>query len=332
MRLDPLTRTWTLFSGEPAERPAFGSVELERAEHPLPDPFLAGRENFAPGALHTAAGSSGDWRVRVVSNRAPSLRVEGDAARHPDGFYDRMDSVGAQEVIVETPGPERLEELALPDVEAVINAWKIRMLDLMRDTRLRSFSVLRNVGRAAGGRTHHAVSLLVAMAVIPPALRCKLETARAFYATKKRAIFEDILAEEVRTGTRLVYENNGFAVFCPYASRVPFELMILPKRQCADFHGVTDQEVAQLADALRTGLRKLNAALDFPPCNLLLCTAPARTARSDQWGTLERDFRWHIEIVPRLQHLGGFTLATGCWVNSVWPETAAEYLRTVQVD
>jgi UDPglucose--hexose-1-phosphate uridylyltransferase len=327
MRLDPLTGAWTIFSAARARRPVFDSVKPEDDE--TQSPFVRGKERFAEHTLHELAGVSG-WQVRAIPNRAPAVRVEGDATRHSDGFYDRMDGVGAHEVIVESPGPEALQDLPLADVEKVIGMWKLRMLDLMRDTRLRSFSVIKSVGEPAGGLVAHAVSQVVALAIVPPLLKRKLEAARAFYRLKKRSIFEDILNEEVRTGTRLVYENNGFAVFCPYAARAPFELAVFPKRQCPDFHGLSDQELAQLADALRTVLRKLCAALDHPPYNLMLHTAPTRAGRPDYWATIEHDFRWHIEILPRLHHLGGLELATACWVNSVWPETAADYLRGLQ--
>lgn len=329
MRLDPLTGAWTIFSSARALRPDFGSVRPEEGGAPAASPFLRGQERLAAHTLHELPGAGG-WQVRTIPNRAPAVRVEGDATRHPDGFYDRMDGVGAHEVVVESPGSEPLQELPLGDVEKVIAMWKLRMLDLMRDTRLRSFSVIKNVGVPAGGLVAHAVSQVVALAIVPPLLKRKLELARAFYRLKKRSIFEDILSEEVRSGTRLVYENNGFAVFCPYASRAPFELAVFPKRQCPDFHGLSDQEMAQLADALRTVLGKLCAALDDPPYNLMLHTAPTRAGRSDHWATIEHDFRWHIEILPRLHHLGGLELATGCWVNSVWPETAADYLRDLR--
>jgi UDPglucose--hexose-1-phosphate uridylyltransferase len=331
MRLDPLTGAWTIFSAARAMRPAFGSVVQDDPEARPVSPFLRGNERFSAHSLHEIPGSEG-WEVRAVANRVPVVRVEGDATRHPDGFYDRMDGVGAHEVIVEAPGPEALQELSLEGVERVIGMWKHRMLDLMRDGRLRSFSVIKNVGLPAGGTVAHAVSQIVALAIVPPLLRRKLELARAFYRVKKRSIFEDILCEEVRSGTRLVYENNGFAVFSPYAARAPFELAIFPKRQCADFHGLSDQELAQLADALRTALRRLCAALDHPPYNLMLHTAPTRTRRADHWTTIESDFRWHIEILPRLHHLGGLELATGCWVNTVWPEVAADYLRDLQAN
>lgn len=330
MRLDPLTDAWTIFSAARSVGPDFTTVRGSKGTSQQ-DPFSPGRENLSPNALHTARTGDTAWQVRVVPNRLPILRVEGDATRHSDGFYDRMDGVGAHEVIVEDSGDRALEELPLPELEKVITAWKVRMLDLMRDPRMRTFSVLKNVGSAAGGRVAHSVSQLVAMAVISPLLKRKLESARRFYELKKRSIFEDILCEEVRAGVRLVYENNGFTVFCPYAARGPFELAIYPKRQCPDFHGITDQETVQLADALRMTLRKLNCALDHPPYNLMLFTAPTRSQRHDHWTSIEQDFRWHIEILPRLHHLGGIELATGCWLNGVWPEIAAKHLRDLEV-
>ena len=98
------------------------------------------------------------------------------------------------------PAAAALETLPLRDVEKVLVAWKVRMLDLMKDARMRSFTVVKNVGAPAGARTAHSVSQLLAMAVVPPLLRQKLQTARAFFAAKKRSIFSDILREEVRTG------------------------------------------------------------------------------------------------------------------------------------
>jgi UDPglucose--hexose-1-phosphate uridylyltransferase len=326
LRLDPLTKAWTMFSEARAIRPAYGAVRDDPAGA---DVFSAGREEFTPQTLHQSE-SNGGWQVRVVPNRTPVLRVEGDATPRSDGFYDHMDGVGAHEVIIEDPGQRALHELQLSDIERVIDAWKLRMLDLMRDPRMRTLLIVRNIGRAAGATVAHSISQLVAMAVIPTLLRRKLDTAREFFAAKKRSIFEDILADEVRVNLRLVYENNGFTVFCPYASRAPFELAIYPKRQCPDFHGLSDQERAQLADVLKTALSKLSTALDQPPYNLMLTTAPTRTPRHDEWNTIEQDFRWHIEILPRLQHLGGIELATGCWINSVWPEVAAGYLRATR--
>jgi len=329
MRLDPLRQTWTVFSKSRVVKPEFS----EGVDDPAaPSPFAAGNERFAPQSIYTAHPAAGDpWQARVVPSRTPVLRVEGEASMGAHGFYDRMDGVGAHEVIIETPGNAPLEELPLPAIGEVITAWKARMLDLTRDERMRCFFIIKNTGEQAGATLKHAISQLIAMAVVPLSLRRKLIVTREFYSRKKRSIFEDILREEVRVALRLVYENNGFAAFCPYASRAPFEQAIYPKRQCADFHGITDQEIAQLADVLKTALQRLMKSLDRPAYNLILFTAPTRTRRHDHWNTLSEDFRWHIEIVPRLFYPNGFEIATGCHLNSVLPESAAEYLRKVEV-
>lgn len=326
MRLDPLTDEWTVFSEARAHQPTALSLLEERQEEFSANPFLAGMEQYTAHTLHRVE-REGEWKVRVVPNRSPVLRVEGDPTRHGDGFYDHMDGVGAHEVVIETDDLRALEDLDLWQIEQVLLAWKLRVLDLMRDSRLRAFAVVKSAGRAAGALVPHALSQVVAMAVIPARLKRKLEVARAFYAQKKRSIFEDILSEEVRAGLRVVYENHGFCAFCPYASRAPFEVAVYPKRQSADFHAITDEEVVQLADVLQVVLRKLNGALDHPPYQLSLATAPTRTTRQDHWGTIDRDFRWHLEVLPRLYPSGPLELATGSWVNGVWPEVAAECLR-----
>jgi UDPglucose--hexose-1-phosphate uridylyltransferase len=257
--------------------------------------------------------------------------VEGDGAITARGFYDRSDGLGAHEIIVEAPGEEELHQLPLPQIATVIDVWKSRMLDLTRDMRMRSFFIVKNVGTAAGATVRHSLSQLISMAIVPTTLKTKLEVAQEFYRRKKRAIFQDMLTSETDGGDRMVYENNGFAVFCPYAARSPFEQAIFPKRQCPDFHGITEQEIAQLADAMKTALTRLDAALDRPSYTLALFTAPTRTARRDHWNTIEQDFRWHIEIVPRLFYGCGIELATGCHLNTVWPEVAAEHLRRVEI-
>jgi UDPglucose--hexose-1-phosphate uridylyltransferase len=326
MRLDPLRQTWTVFSSERTVAPA----SVSRLNGGGPTPFHPIREDLLPRPLYTAP-KTGPWEVCVIPNRVPAVRVEGETRTHAEGFYDRSDGVGAHEVIVESRDGTPLDELPLDRIARVVMAWKARMVDLARDRRMRAFFITKDAGERAGAPQPHPVSQLIAMALVPPLLRQKLGVAREFYARKKRSIFEDILAEEVRVAKRLVYENNGFSVFCPYASRRPFELFVLPKRQCADFHGITDEEVAQLADALHAALPKLNRALDFPPYNLMLFTAPGRTARGDHWNTLDEDFRWHIEILPRQFPANGLEFASGMHLNTVWPETAAEHLRKIEL-
>jgi UDPglucose--hexose-1-phosphate uridylyltransferase len=325
LRLDPLTRDWTIFNESRALPPVTTSV---RDDVFAESPFRAGLEHFAAHALHHSAGESG-WQVRVVPNRLPVLRVEGDSKPQEDGLYEHLDAVGANEIVIEDPGTRNLEELPTGAIAQVIRAWAVRIEDLMRDFRLRSFTVVKSAGRAAGQTVGHSLSQIIAMAVVPPALRRKLRHARDHFLLKKRSLFADIIAHERRNASRVVRENADFFVFCPYAARSPFELAIWPKRQCPDFHHITHEEAVSLADALGRALRKLNRAINYPPYHLTLTTAPSRVVSAEDWETLDDDFRWHITITPVLRPPDALPVEMGCYVNGIWPEVAADYLRSL---
>jgi UDPglucose--hexose-1-phosphate uridylyltransferase len=172
---------------------------------------------------------------------------------------------------------------------------------------------------------------LIATPVTPHHVKAKLTGARDYYQRKERSVFQDILRHEQREGRRVVFENPGFLAFCPFASRFPFELCLLPKRQAADFHGIAPEESLQLAEALKITLGKLSQGLNQPQYNLILQTAPARAGhrRSGYWDTIDQDFRWHIEILPRLTQTAGFEWGTGFFINPMPPEDGAAYLREV---
>ena len=129
LRLDPLTRDWTIFNESRAFPPTTKSV---RDDVLAESPFRAGLESFAAHALHHSAGESG-WQVRVVPNRLPVLRVEGDSQPQADGLYEHLDAVGANEIVIEDPGSRMLEELPPGAIAQVIRAWAVRIEDLMRD-------------------------------------------------------------------------------------------------------------------------------------------------------------------------------------------------------
>ena len=327
-RCDPLTQEWTIFNESRAVPPEVGSAREETFQ---PSPFRAGLERYAPHTLHHESGPYG-WQVRVVPNRLPILRVEGDHQPNGESFYRRLDGIGAHEIVIEDPNERHFEDLSTHDLVKVLHAWRARIEDLMRDGRMRSFSVVKEVGRSAGQTVAHSISQVFALAIIPPALQQKLERSRAYFDLRTSSLFGDLIEEEKRRGIRIVYENAAFVVFCPYASRAPFELAVWPKATAADYHHCKQDELAHLAEALRECLGRLNRALNFPPYQLTLTTAPSPHNAPREAHSLDKAFRWHIEIIPRLRPISGFETATGCHVNPVFPEIAADFLRRQEAE
>jgi UDPglucose--hexose-1-phosphate uridylyltransferase len=338
LRRDPVTGRWVVFSPERMRRPVEVIIMRPEATGADANPFLPGNEKHTPAEVYAvrAAGTlpnTPGWKVRVVPNRFPALRVEGDLGREGVGFFDRMNGIGAHEVVIETPHPEEdLELQSLHDLVEVLKAWRSRLADLSRDSRFRYIQIFKNVGAMAGASLPHPHSQIVALPVTPPLIREELAAAQRHYLQKERNLFEDILLYEIKARERMVYENAGFGAFCPFASRFSFETCLMPKKQQASFSMCDDHDLVLLADALRRVLLACRHGLREPSYNLVLHTAPVRRAVPGYWQTIDADFRWHLEILPRLTGVAGFEMATGCFINTMLPEDAAAVLRKVEFE
>jgi UDPglucose--hexose-1-phosphate uridylyltransferase len=330
-RRDPLHNAWVAFAPERQRRPQdFFPSEMKSSNL---DPFVPGNEHLTPPEVYAVRDketkpNGPGWRVRVVPNRYPAMRVEGQLLATPEGLYDRMTGIGAHEVIIETPeAGVALEEMPVAAIAEVLGAYRERIVDLDRDSRFQHVYIFKNVGPTAGASLAHAHSQLVALPLVPAAIEGKLARAREHYLLKERSLFSDILHTEKSDGARMVAENGGNILFCPFASRFPFELAIFPKRHHPDFASCSPPELQDLAEVLRFALERLNRALEKPGYNLLLHTAPLRRAQTERFASTRYDYCWHVEIVPRLQSMAGFEIGLGSYINTVYPEEAARFLR-----
>ncbi|HIP96098.1 MAG TPA: galactose-1-phosphate uridylyltransferase [Anaerolineae bacterium] len=337
LRKDPVIGRWVIISTERAKRPSDFKVAPE-ARRPGPCPFCGGHEGETPPEIF-ALRENGDepnspgWQVRVVPNKYPALRIEGGLNREGVGMCDMMNGVGAHEVIVETPDHDKtMADLDEFQISKILWVYTQRIADLGKDDRFKYVLVFKNQGEAAGASLQHAHSQLIATPVTPKRVKEELVGAQAYYNYKQRCIFCDYIKQETRFFTeRLVMETDGFVALSPFAARFPFETWILPKRHMCDFTYIKDQEFGALAHVLRTILNKMRVALNDPAFNYILHTAPFRRPRPGYWATVEYDYHWHIEIIPRLTKMAGFEWGSGFYINPTSPEVAAQVLRNIEV-
>ena len=330
LRRDPVVGRWIILSSDRRLRPS---------DFPEPDPpaVNGGREScpFCPGhEAHTppeilayrerGGPNEPGWTTRVFPNKFPALRVEESLERSGEGLYDRMSGVGAHEVIVESPEHERdLSELPVDQVERVLLAYRERIVDLKRDTRLQYVLVFKNAGRRAGASLEHGHSQLIATPIVPRVVVEELEGSRAHFRAKERCVFCDMIDHERRDGRRVVLETDRFLAIEPYAPRYPFETWILPRRHRAGYEAAEAEEYAAFAAILKETLGRIRRALDRPHYNYVLHTAP--------WGMEERDaYHWHLEIMPKRTPAAGFEWGSGFHINPTAPEEAAAYLREIR--
>lgn len=330
LRQDPVTLRWVAIAVERAKRPhTFTQAPRVVVKAVEVCPFCVGHEQETPPEVmayrepNTAPNTPG-WRVRVVPNLYPAFGPpSGDLNSRRIGPYTAMNGLGVHEVLVNSP--EHYKDLALlplEQVSLVLKAYIDRYLVHLSNPVLKYMLIIVNHGKEAGASREHPHAQLFGIPLVPHNVVEEIEGVLRHKREKGTCIFCDVIAYEMKVGERLIYENDKFLAFAPYASRVPFEMWIAPKDHRSHFETMSDQEVRACADALKTALAKLHYGLNDPPFNYYIHTAPYR----DEEGGA---YHWHIEILPKLSIWAGFELGSGIMINTALPEAAAEFLRHV---
>lgn len=327
LRLDPIRRRWVITGKRPPMPDALDSGDL--------CPFCPGNEGFTPAPIREHLDASGKWEVRVFHDRAPLFRVEGGLNREAEGMFDRMNAVGAHEIVVESnQHGKTLAELPVDQIARVLEIYRDRIVDLKQDPRFRYVSVFKDQGRARPATDEHGHSQILAIPVIPTLVERELRWSLFHFQRKERCIFCDILHQETHLGKRVVDETADFVCLCPYASRFPYEISVLPVRHNSSFERdiATDERLNSLAKFLKANLLRVQSISE--KLRLVLHTEPNLTARGadpERWKTVRDDFHWHFEIYPELDaevdHFG----AESFYFNPVPPEEAAFILRAVDL-
>src|SRR5438034_1386062 len=333
LRKDPVVGRWVIISTERSRRPtSFVPVTHEKKKHFCP--FCAGNEDRTPPEVYAIRPNGGPangpgWTVRVVPNKFPALQIEGTLDRRAEGLYDKMNGVGAHEVVIETPEHDLdIADQPVEHIEQLLNAYRERAMDLHRDKRLRYVLIFKNHGAGAGATLEHPHTQLIATPIVPKILQEELDGARRYFELKERCVFCDIVQQETaeNDGRRVVSMTERFVVVEPFAPRFPFETWILPRQHDASFPVLTDiGELRDLAVTLKDTLQRLNRALDRPPFNFVIHTAPVSEGESEY-------YHWHLEITPTLTRVAGFEIGSGFHINPTPPEDAAQYLREIAVE
>jgi UDPglucose--hexose-1-phosphate uridylyltransferase len=326
IRIDPLSGHKTIVAGERSRRPG-GEPSCAPPEtiDPERDPFAEGHEDRTPPELYALRPGGGPadspgWTVRVVPNLYPALtpadpyeESESERSGAQQELFMALAATGAHEVIVN--GPQSVLSLAELPVEQVLTAvevWRERM----RAHRTSAYlQLIVNERREAGASLPHTHAQLYALDFVPAVVARERERANAYTTrTMGQDLLGDVIAEEVRLRERVVAVDEEAVLIAPYASQLPFQLMLAPRRPRARFEDDGPSGAALLHDGLKRLARHLGSS---PPLNLFVRTAPLGAEH----------FCWRIDILPRLTHLAGLELSTGVNLNIVAPEHAAALLR-----
>jgi len=261
----------------------------------------------------------------VVPNKFPALKIEGNLDKTGIGLFDKMNGIGAHEVIIETPSHEEtMTTLPERKIEDILWAYRDRVIDLKKDPRFQSILIFKNEGEAAGASLEHSHSQLIALPIIPRQVAEEIEGSRVYYNYKERCIYCDIVRQEMYSEERSVVENEHFIAITPFAARFPFETWIIPKNHNSCFEEAQPWEYGSLARILKNLLLRMDRVLNVPPYNYIIHTCPLRSQ-------MREFYHWHLELIPKLVRIAGFEWGSGFYINPTSPEEAAKFLREAKV-
>lgn len=328
LRRDPIVGRWVIVETINPSKP-----EDYKHEQYVPKggncPFCYGSEAMTPPEIDAirdfqSQPNTSGWQVRAIPNKFPALQIEGDLDKRGIGLYDMSNGVGAHEVLVETPYHHKdIPDLLNEEIEKFVTMYCRRTIDLAKDKRFKYTMLFRNYGPAAGASLEHPHTQIVALPMVPKNVMEEIRGAQNYFEYRERCIFCDIIRQESQEKERIILENKYFLVFCPFVSRFPFEIWILPKKHAGHFHNMPPEELTAFSSILKDTITKIKKVFINLSYNYIIHTSPIN---SD--GSLE-GYHWHLEFMPKLTRVAGFEWGTGFYLVSTPPELSAEYLKKV---
>ena len=266
-----------------------------------------------------------DWTVRclenkfqIFSNHEPVPLVSTEYKR--TGIYRKFSRHGNHELVIESAVHNKTFGTMTHDEVSNVIEMHYRRYKALNDGKNLQTILFKNHGTLSGASQKHPHSQIVSMMVVPEYIRYLIDNAMRYYDRNGRCVFCKIIEHEMKVATRVVYQNDKFIAIVPYASSVPYEIEIYPKKHEGGFDMMPGEDVVELSDCLRIVMRKLYLALSNPDFNIIFRNPPYHLSNI-------LPYHWHLKVVPYLAVPGGFELGSAMRVNVMMPEDSAKILR-----
>ena len=319
-------------------------VPVEKLRQQLICPFCKGNEAETPPALaayrvdRTLLCDQDDpsaWLTRVVNNKYPSFSQNGSTPSNTNdissscGPIQVNHSAGSQELVI--PSPRHVDSLSdLTEDELKLSFWvcQERIRHLKQLSHIRHAMLFLNCRADAGASLSHLHTQLIGSPILGGLLRGRVQRNVVHAKENGCSLMNTLLNWEISQEERVLELSDSFCVFCPRASRFPYQIWIVPRRNENDFCDCPDAMRDEAAELCQKWVGRLETGMNEPSYNLLLHAEPFLRKDSTQEEAMYR--HWYFELFPRLTRAAGYEWGTDIWVNPVSPETAAKRLKAME--
>src|SRR6201996_1498775 len=210
-------------------------------------------------------------------------------------------------------------------VRTVFEAWVDRTQALAALPETRQVYCFENRGEEIGVTLHHPHGQIYAFPFVTPKTERMVAQALHYQGGN---LFDDLVAAELKAGTRIVTRNDHWVAFVPEAARWPYEVRIFPLSRVPDLPSAGEGERSSFGPLYLDVLRRFDALFGRPaPYIAAWHQAPVRDVAARQ------QFAAHLQVLSvrraagKLKYLAGTESGMGVWINDIVPEEAARRLR-----
>lgn len=261
-----------------------------------------------------------DWTTIVIPNKYPVfVPFQKFKKEKENDIYSKIKSAGFHELVVTKDHEKSLALLSLDKIKEVFTCYQERIIEFKNYDFVKNVIIFHNHGKNSASSQPHPHSQILTVPLIDKEFRITLESHSDYFKKNNECLRCKINREEKKFRKRIVFENNDFISYIPFAPRFTYQTIISPKKHASKFEEITEKEKESLAEIFKKVLLIYYNGLNNPSYNFGLHTAP-----------LDKEypyFHWYFSLFPRIGILAGFELEAQMEVLSMSPEDQASFLR-----
>jgi len=264
------------------------------------------------------------WATKVLVNLY-EVASKNELKKEINCIFKSYSAYGNHEIIIDTPKHNvNLWDLSKKELIFWLETIDIRVNELKKDKNITFIRVFKNSGILSGATQPHPHTQIVALNLMPQNKVDLYKRSFNFFKKFGVSLFEYVFKNE----KNIIYENEHFFAFSPFASVFSYESIIVSK----DFSSKL-KNLDSLADIISVVFKKYFSYLGEFDFNLYFEIAPVNENYQNKefFEDIEKISTFFIRIIPRISRIGGFDLSSGMYINVVLPEMAAEVLKNVKI-
>ncbi len=272
-----------------------------------------------------------NFEIVTFDNRFPAFSPEAPVPGvQATELYPVAPANGRCEVVVYSDDHHlTFSDLTSARVRLLVDVWVDRWKILGSEDSIAYVMPFENKGEEVGTTLSHPHGQIYGYPYIPPVPLRELTAAQSYYAEQRRCVECDVIQDELKAGSRIVFENDSVLAWVPFWARYPYEVHVAPKVHLPNLASLSVAVRRNFADALLHVAKNYDLLFGFSlPYIMGFHQSPT-----------DGDARWndfshlHVEFTPpnrsadKLKYLAGSESAGGAFISDVAPESAAALMR-----